>query len=64
MKKEQVEAKDIRDLRSKLGFTQEQFAQEVGVTWSTVNRWENERGKPSPLAQRRIKELYAKFIKQ
>ena len=64
MKKEQVEAKDIRDLRSKLGFTQEQFAQEVGVTWSTVNRWENERGKPSPLAKRRIKELYEKFTKQ
>ena len=50
-------AKTIRELRAKLGLTQEQFAAKVGVTWSTVNRWENNRGKPSPLAMRRIREL-------
>jgi len=47
----------IRDLWASLGLTQEQFAAKVGVTWSTVNRWENGRGKPSPLAMRRINEL-------
>jgi DNA-binding transcriptional regulator YiaG len=47
----------IRKLRATLGLTQEQFAAKVGVTWSTVNRWENGRGNPSPLAMRRIKEL-------
>jgi len=50
-------AKMVRDLRAKLGLTQEQFAAKVGVTFSTVNRWENGRGKPSPLAVRRIEEL-------
>ena len=40
----------IAKLRAQLGLTQEQFAGKVGVTWSTVNRWENGRGKPSPLA--------------
>ena len=50
-------AEMIKDLRAKLGLTQEQFAARVGVTWSTVNRWENGRGKPSPLAMRQIKEL-------
>ena len=50
-------AKMIRNLRAKLGLTQEQFAAKVGVTWSTVNRWENGRGKPSPLALRRIEEM-------
>lgn len=50
-------AKMIRELRAKLGLTQEQFAAKVGVTWSTVNRWENSRGKPSPLAMSRITEL-------
>jgi len=50
-------AEMIKALRAKLGLTQEQFAAEVGVTWSTVNRWENGRGKPSPLAMRRISEL-------
>ena len=47
----------IKDLREKLDLTQEQFASEVGVTFSTVNRWENGRGTPSPLAMRRINEL-------
>lgn len=50
-------AKLIKDLRAKRGLTQEQFAAKVGVTFSTVNRWENGRGKPSPLAMRRIEEL-------
>jgi DNA-binding transcriptional regulator YiaG len=56
-------AKMIRDLRAKLGLTQEQFAAKVGVTWSTVNRWENGRGCPSPLARRRIEELQDEFGK-
>ncbi|KKK71459.1 hypothetical protein LCGC14_2913680, partial [marine sediment metagenome] len=43
----------IRNLRAKLELTQEQFAAKAGVTWSTVNRWENGRGKPSSLAMRR-----------
>ena len=54
-------AGNIRNLRAKLGLTQEQFAAKVGVTFSTVNRWENGRGKPSPLAQRRVDDLIAKF---
>ena len=50
-------AKMIKNLRVRLGLTQEQFAAKVGVTWSTVNRWENGRGRPSPLAIRRVEEL-------
>jgi transcriptional regulator with XRE-family HTH domain len=49
--------KKIRELRTKIGLTQEQFAAKVGVTFSTVNRWENGRGTPSPLAKRWIEEL-------
>jgi len=56
-KNEERLAKTIKDLRAKLGLTQEQFAAKVGVTFSTVNRWENGRGGPSPLAMRRIEEL-------
>lgn len=51
-------ARKIRGLRSKLGLTQEQFAAKVGVTFSTVNRWESGKSKPSPLAMRRIEELF------
>ena len=50
-------AEMIRKLRAQLGLTQEQFAAKVGVTWSTVNRWENGRGMPSPLAMRQIELL-------
>jgi len=47
----------IKQLRAALELTQEQFAAKLGVTVSTVNRWENAKGNPSPLAMRRIKEL-------
>ncbi|MBU8933436.1 MAG: helix-turn-helix domain-containing protein [candidate division Zixibacteria bacterium] len=47
----------IKKLRKRLNLTQEQFAFKIGVTFSTVNRWENNRGRPSPLAMRRIDEL-------
>ena len=50
-------SKMIKDLRIALGLTQEQFAAKVGVTFSTVNRWENGKGKPSPLAVKQIGEL-------
>ena len=50
-------AEMIKALRTKLGLTQEQFAAKVGVTWSTVNRWEDGKSKPSPLAMQRIRKL-------
>ena len=47
----------VKELRAQIGLTQEQFAAKVGVTWSTVNRWENGRGKPSPLALGHVLEI-------
>ncbi len=47
----------IRELRLLMGLTQEQFAAELGVTYSSINRWENGRSKPSPLAMQKIEEL-------
>ncbi len=37
----------IKALRQSRGETQEQFAARVGVTYSTVNRWERGHAKPS-----------------
>jgi putative transcriptional regulator len=51
----------IRKLRKALGLTQEKFAAYVGVSFSTVNRWENGKGKPSPLAMKQIEELENKL---
>jgi len=50
-------AKLIRELRERLGLTQEKFAAKLGVTFPTINRWENGRAKPSPLALQKIEEL-------
>lgn len=38
----------IRQLRSKLGLTQTQFAERIGFSFVTVSRWENGQAKPSP----------------
>lgn len=47
----------IRDLRERTGLTQEKFAAKLGVTFPTINRWENGRARPSPLAMQKIEEL-------
>lgn len=51
----------IRELRLKTRLTQEQFAAYLGVTYSTTNRWENGRGKPSPLAMQKIEGILEKM---
>ncbi|HZR80147.1 MAG TPA: helix-turn-helix domain-containing protein [Candidatus Binatia bacterium] len=57
MVKEEMSGDEIRNLRKKLGLTQEEFAHAVAVTFSTVNRWENGHAKPSKLARRAIEAL-------
>ena len=49
----------IREVRGRLGLTQEKFAARLGVTLPTINRWENGRTKPSPLAIQNLRELIA-----
>jgi transcriptional regulator with XRE-family HTH domain len=47
----------IRELRARTGLTQEQFAAKLGVTFPTINRWENGRTRPSPLALQQVRNL-------
>ncbi len=49
----------VRELRARLGLTQEKFAARLGVTFPTINRWENGRANPSPLALKQIDDLLA-----
>lgn len=47
----------VREVRMRLGLTQEKFAAKLGVTFPTINRWENGRVEPSPLAKQQIAQL-------
>jgi transcriptional regulator with XRE-family HTH domain len=47
----------VKELRERLHLTQEQFAQKVGVTYSTVNHWENGKRSPQPYLVRRLLEI-------
>lgn len=49
----------IAALRRRLSMTQEEFAHAIGVTVSTVNRWENGHIEPSRLARKAMQELAA-----
>jgi transcriptional regulator with XRE-family HTH domain len=53
----------IKDLRRHLGLTQEQLAQELGVTFSTVNQWENGHRRPQPFLRKRLLEMKASLDK-
>ena len=47
--------KVIKDIRIKALLSQAAFAQEIGVSFSTVNRWEMGKAKPRYDALKRIK---------
>lgn len=51
----------IRQLRLEMGLTQEQFAVRLGVSFPTVNRWENQKANPSPLALQKLQKLILVF---
>jgi len=50
-------SKLIKELRDKLGLTQEQFAQKVGVTFPTINNWEKGTRTPHPFLFQRLLEM-------
>lgn len=51
---------DLKKIRKELKLTQAQFAEEIGVSRITENRWENNQTKPSKLALKEILRLLKK----
>lgn len=47
----------IRELRQQLGLSQEKLAAKLGVSFRTVNRWENGHAVPSALALKQVEKL-------
>lgn len=44
-----MRGEEIRALRDRLGLTQVEFAQQLGVQYVTISRWENNVSRPHPL---------------
>ena len=51
----------VRETRHRLGLTQFQFAQKLGVSFQSVNRWENGRTQPLPIVLKQIEEVLRKM---
>lgn len=47
----------IRQFRTRLGLTQVELADRLGVSFATVNRWENGQTAPSPLSWQQLQRL-------
>jgi len=48
----------LKELRAKRGWSQEDLAREVGVSLSTIQRWESRGAKPYRLARRELEKLW------
>jgi DNA-binding XRE family transcriptional regulator len=49
----------VKRLRKKRKWTQEDLAREIGVSLSTVQRWERQGGKPIRIVARELSHLFA-----
>jgi len=48
----------VRELRKRKGWAQEDMAREIGVSLSTVQRWESRGGMPTRLARRELRKIF------
>ena len=44
----------VKEVRRQLSISQEDLARELGVSYATVNRWENGQARPSKLARAQL----------
>jgi putative transcriptional regulator len=49
--------KIIKELRDKLLLTQTEMADKLGVSFATINRWENGKHEPTMRYRRKIRDL-------
>ena len=47
----------VQEMRQRSGLTQTELAVKIGVSYYSVNRWENQRTMPVALALKRIEEV-------
>jgi len=49
----------LKTIRKELSISQETLARDLNVSFTTLNRWENNRAKPSRLAMLQVKDYCA-----
>jgi len=54
----------VKEIRRQLSLSQEDLARQLGISFATVNRWENGQIKPSKLAKAQLDNFCAKMIRQ
>ncbi len=54
----------VKNVRAQLQFSQEHLARELGVSFATVNRWENGHTEPSKMARNIITAFCRKMVEQ
>ena len=54
----------VKEVRRQLSLSQEDLARELGVSFATVNRWENRAVQPSKLAKAQLDNFCAKMTRQ
>ena len=48
----------VKEIRKRKGWAQEDLARKIGVSLSTIQRWEKKGGEPTRLARRELKRLF------
>ena len=57
-------AEMVKEVRRQLGLSQEELAHELGVSFSTINRWENSKTVPFKLARRQFEAFCERMTEQ
>lgn len=54
----------VKEIRQQLALSQEDLARQLGVSYATVNRWENGQSLPSKLAKAQLSAFCEKMIER
>ncbi len=54
----------VKEVRRQLALSQEDLARELGVSYTTINRWENGQSHPSRMAKVLLRSFCEKMIKR
>lgn len=54
----------VKAIREQLGLSQEALAWKIGISFATLNRWENGKSNPSKLAQSQLEKFCARMIRK